>query len=108
MLERWAKGAHHLPKVHLYGSGVCINNYADFATTDSDKLTRLVLLAHLYAIRIELKGSGPRLVKIIAHRRSPAFPGSSWTETHPTLEMLRDSIDTMIAAQTTAPSPVPA
>ena len=103
MLEQWARGAHHLPTVHAFGGGVCINHYADFATTDSDKLTRLVLLAHLHSVRIEIASSGPRMVKVIAHRREPMVPGGSWTTQHPTLEMLRDQIDKMIATRDSHP-----
>ncbi len=59
-----------MPKVHPFGGGICINYSGDLSTFDFDALTSLVLLAHKYAVRIEIASSGPRLVRIIAHRRA--------------------------------------
>lgn len=69
MLEEWACGAHHLSKVYEFGNGVCVNYSGDLSTHDFDRLTRLVLLAHRDAVRIEISSSGPGMVKIIAHKR---------------------------------------
>lgn len=86
MLADWACGKHHLPQVHEFGAGVCINYRGDLSTFDFDRLTRLVLLAHRDAIRIEIGGSGPGMVKIIAHRRKhgdrKTMPHYAW---HPSL-----------------------
>lgn len=54
------------------------------ATFDLDRLTRLVFLAHDRAIRIELCGSAPRLVKLQFHRRNGREGRLS--ERHPSVE----------------------
>lgn len=92
-------GHHHLPETKEHGSGVHINVYPDsLATFDFDRLTTLVLLAHKYAVRIEIGSSGPKMVKIIAHRRIPGGKDLKQHQRHPTLsdliakagEMLRE------------------
>lgn len=84
VLAVYARGHHHLPKVTKWGGGVAINWNGDLATFDFDGLTRLVLLAHANAVRIEIKSSGPGLVKICASRRKPNADGLSMWERHPT------------------------
>lgn len=96
MLADWVLGSHHLPKVHEFGTGVCINYAGDLSTYDHDRLTRLVLLAHKYSVRIEIGSSGPGMVKVIAHRRIPKEEGQRFWQGHPTLEHLRDSIDSYL------------
>ena len=86
-LAAWAKGYHHLPTVHANGAGVHVNWFMDLSTFDFDRLTRLVITAHAYAVRIEIESSGPRLVKIVAHRRSHEAEGIN--ERHPTLSNLQ-------------------
>jgi len=68
-LSDFVLGAHHLPKIHKWGAGICINYSGDLATFDFDRLTRLVLLAHRDHVRIEIGQSGPCRVRIMAHRR---------------------------------------
>lgn len=96
MLAEWAGGTHHLPKVHSFGDGVCINFLNDLSTYDFDRLTRLVLLAHRDAVRVEIAGSGPRMVRIIAHRRKHGDRKSmrqyDW---HPSLDDLVETIKGM-------------
>lgn len=70
MLAEFAGGKHHLPKVYEWGDGVCINWGQGLSTYDFDRLTRLVLLAHRYAIRVDIGSSGPGMVRIICHRRA--------------------------------------
>jgi len=94
MLSEWAGGRHHLPKVYAWGVGVCINHHGDLSTFDYNRLTRLVLLAHRDAVRIEIASSGPRRVKIIAHRRKHG-EGLSMFERHPCLADLAAIIDEM-------------
>lgn len=53
------------------------------ATWDFDQLTRLVLAAHHYCVRVELENGGPRRVKIILHARKRE--GSIY-ERHPTIQ----------------------
>lgn len=99
MLADWVLGNHHLPKVHEFGTGVCVNYRGDLSTYDWDRLTRLVLLAHSYSVRIEIAASGPGMVKVIAHRRVPKAEGQKMWQGHPTLENLRDRIDSHLNVQ---------
>lgn len=91
-LAEFAKGKHHLPKVHTWGRGVCVNWFQGLSTFDYDNLTRLVLVAHKHAVRIEIGSSGPRMVRIIAHRRTHDTAGIN--ERHPTLEDLAERMKT--------------
>jgi len=91
-LARWALGRHHLPKVYDFGTGVCVNWYGDLSTFDMDRLTRLVIIAHAYAIRIEIGSSGPRMVRIIAHRRIHD-PSADIYNRHPDLNDLQLKIE---------------
>lgn len=88
VLSHWIDGDHHLPPVHPFGEGICINYYGDLSTFDFDRLTRLVLVAHRFSVRIEIASSGPGMVKIIAHRRSLEKQAgrSRW---HPDLNCLK-------------------
>ena len=97
-LAEWALGRHHLPRVYEFGAGVCINWYGDLSTHDFDRLTRLVLLAHRDAVRIEIASSGPRMVRIIAHRRTPGRSGTMpQSVRHPTLDELAERISVTAA-----------
>ena len=88
-------GHHHLPKVHEFGPGVCINYSGDLSTFDYSRLTNLVLAAHSRCVRIEILSGGPRSVKIAAHRRKP--DGTRMYDRHPSLNDLRAQIDALIA-----------
>ena len=96
-LADWAGGEHHLPEVKPFGEGVSVNWSGDIATVDFDGLTRLVLLAHRDAVRIQVSYSGPRMIRIAAHRRQhgdrKTMGFSRW---HPGLEELRTDIERMI------------
>lgn len=93
-LSEWVCGRHHLPKVKEFGTGVCINYSGDLSTFDFDRLTRLVLLAHRDAVRIEIASSGPRLVRIIAHKRRHGDRNEmKMHEWHPSLSDLAARID---------------
>ena len=85
----WALGRHHLPKVHQFGNGVCVNWSGDLSTFDFDGLTRLVLIAHRDAVRIEISSSGPGMIRIIAHRREHVTNEKlPMHKMHPTLDDL--------------------
>jgi hypothetical protein len=89
-LATFAGGYHHLPTVHQFGTGVCVNFTGDLSTHDFNRLTMLVLLAHRYAVRVEIASSGPGMVKIIAHRRKHGVRKNLRSfEYHPNLEELR-------------------
>jgi len=100
MLSEWAGGDHHLPHVHVFGTGVCINFLGDLSTFDWNRLTRLVLLAHRDAVRIEMASSGPRMVKIIAHQRAHKPDGRIY-ERHPSLTDLIAEIEKMLPTSNT-------
>lgn len=87
-LSMWVCGDHHLPKVSEFGNGICINFHGDLSTFDFNRLTQLVIIAHRYCVRIEITSSGPRMVRIIAHRRSRTE--TSITKRHPGLTALAD------------------
>lgn len=92
MLSEWALGRHHLPIIRPWGMGVHINWSQDLATFDFDRLTRLVILAHKHAVRIEIRGSTPRMVRIVAHRRRHDSTGCMY-ERHPALGDLKQRIN---------------
>ena len=89
-LSFWVGGDHHLPNVYEWGDGICINMSSDLSTYDWTRLTQLVLIAHRYRIRIQIGSSGPRMIRIIAHRRQER---GHLFERHPGLSELRDECD---------------
>ena len=95
MLSEWVGGDHHLPKVKEFGTGICINYYGDLSTYDWNRLTRLVLLAHRDYVRVEIASSGPRMVKVIAHRSAPTTNGDKQWMRHPSLDDLVNEIQQM-------------
>lgn len=93
MLSEWVCGDHHLPHVHHFGTGICINFYGDLSTYDGSRLTTLVLLAHRDFVRVEIASSGPRRVRVIAHRRKPQEAGDRIHQRHPSLDDLIQQIE---------------
>lgn len=80
------RGIHHVPKITKYGDGNqfwAVNVRSGIATFDSDQLTRLVLAAHHFAVRVEIQSSGPGLVKLLLHTRKR--DGNIY-ESHPTIQ----------------------
>ncbi len=74
VLVRAYRGAHHVPRVrvgqrHLEINHLEINHCGDLSTADGDLLTRLVVLAHDAAVRVEVTASGPYRVKVMLHAR---------------------------------------
>ena len=69
---------------------VSITHNYGLATFDSSELTRLVVLCHDRAIRLEIEGCGPYRMRLIFHRRD-ARAGELW-ERHPEMEEHIDSI----------------
>lgn len=98
-LSRFFRGWHHTPPLKKFGSGVEVNAQScRFSTYDFDLLTRLVIMAHSYAVRVELGDGGPGRVKLIAHRRKhdPCIPGEGLQqhERHPDLDRLIELVST--------------
>lgn len=73
------RGEHHIPgEVKNYGYGWFINcRYASMATYDYDYLTKLVLMSHHFAVRAEIKPSGPGMLKICIWQRKRDGEGLS-------------------------------
>lgn len=78
-------GAHHLPRIQEWGTGIAFSHSGSLATYDGSTLTALVVMAHKKAIRIDIGSSGTRMVRIMAHRRKHEKAGEklAWHERHP-------------------------
>ena len=79
-------GFHHVyGKFKPFGSGVKVSDYGSrWATFDSDRLTRLVILAHDRMIRVEVTPSGPGRIGFALWKRYKREGAMS--ERHPTME----------------------
>lgn len=79
-------GEHHIPsEIKQYGQGFSVvTNRGDFATTDFNNLTRLVLMAHEKCIRTEISGSNKFGSITIAIQKRQRHGGLS--QSHPTIE----------------------
>ena len=80
-------GEHHIPHgskgVKEFGAGWCVNTSHDFATFDSNELTRLVFMAHDRAVRVEIRPASPQYLKICIWQRQR---DGDLYHRHPTLE----------------------
>ena len=84
-------GEHHFPnKIKECGHGWSMVHNSDFATYDFNNLTKLVLMAHRYAIRVELKTVGFNKIRIAIWQR--VRDGKIY-ERHPTIE---DAINNIV------------
>ena len=84
-------GKHHIPsEVKEYGYGWYIFTYTglSFATTDYNNLTRMVLMAHRDAIRVEIKTHSPGRLKLCIWQRKRE---GALTDSHPTIEQAIES-----------------
>ena len=81
-------GEHHIPKggVRVWGVGWYVNHRAgnELATFDSDRLTRLVFLAHDRAVRVAINDCGLGMVRVCIWQR--AREANQFWARHPTLE----------------------
>lgn len=65
------RGIHHVKNIHKEcPTWWWVSVYDGLSTYDFDQLTRLVLAAHRYCVRVEIGGSAPRRVKITLHTRT--------------------------------------
>lgn len=85
-LNRLFKGFHHIhAPFREYGKGLCINtSHAYFSTVDYDTLTKAVIMAHNWGVRMEILGSGPGMIKIALWKRYKRE--GRIAERHPTIE----------------------
>lgn len=81
-------GFHHVHGgLHPWGGGIALNSYqaaSKLATFDFDYLTTAVILAHDRMIRFSVESSGPRMVKLVLHKRHTRE--GQMSERHPTIE----------------------
>lgn len=77
------RGAHHVPRVRVGDRWLEVNHCGDLSTADGDLLTRLVVLAHDAAVRVEISSSAPFMVKITLHARRRTNRNMT---NHPTLD----------------------
>ena len=84
-------GFHHVPgKIKPWGTGIETSIFGSWATFDFNQLTVAVVLAHDRMIRMEIGSSGPRLFRVMFHKRVSRDGGIA--ERHPTLETAAESI----------------
>lgn len=63
------RGAHHVSRVRVGDRWLEVSHCGDLSTADGDLLTRLIVLAHDAAVRVEISSSAPFMVKITLHPR---------------------------------------
>ena len=82
-LNRLFQGFHHIhAPFRKNGEGLSINTRTSyFSTFDYDYLTKAVIMAHNWGVRLEISGSGPGMIKISLWKRSARKGGIS--ERHP-------------------------
>jgi len=85
-------GEHHIPSaIKEFGYGWQLTGrYMNFATTDYNNLTRLVLMAHRDAIRVEIQSPGPGMLRLAIWKRGRE---GGITESHPTIEQAIESFN---------------
>jgi hypothetical protein len=88
-------GAHHVPNIYACGNGIRVAHHGDMATFDGDMLTRLVVLAHDMAVRVEVVPSGPMRVGILLHPRQRE---GRMHERHPDLATALGALSSLRAA----------
>jgi hypothetical protein len=81
-------GFHHTFNIKEWGAGIQMCVPGSWSTYDFNQLTRLVLLAHDRAIRIEIGPASPSYFRVMAHRRK-RDSARMW-ERHPTIEQAID------------------
>jgi hypothetical protein len=86
VLARTFRGIHHVPYWRLRkpaGTGIVVTIMGDFASFDSDTLTRLVVAAHDDAVRVEIRSLPGRTLQLLLHPRERL---GDLYHRHPTME----------------------
>lgn len=77
------RGIHHAGNIKKHAVTFWETNvHGTFSTFDNDVLTRIVLAAHRYAVRVEIGNGGPHRLKLKLHARQRE---GFWHESHPTI-----------------------
>lgn len=91
-------GLHNVPgKIRrgddskMGGVEVCV--YGGLSTFDFERLTRLVLAAHAYCVRVEVSGASPQYVRINLYERHTRYGGRY--ERHPGLDEFSAMVEAM-------------
>ena len=79
-------GDHHMEKVYECGHGIRTTTYGSCSTHDGNLMTRMVLIAHLDCVRLDVDNGGPNRIAVIIHPRDPEATGTC--EGHPNLDAL--------------------
>lgn len=89
-------GIHHCPTIKKKGDADFqrweTNHSGDLATFDFDGLTRLVIAAHFYCVRVSVRSSGPGMIKILIHNRK-GRTGSLFSVRHATMTEALETIN---------------
>ena len=85
LIDAWT-GTHNVKKIVECGRGLEFCTFSGLATHDMGNMTRLVLLAHQYRVRVEVSGAAPNYLRIRLHARDP--DKRTTTEGHPGLNDL--------------------
>lgn len=111
LLGQLFRGIYHIDTSKVDWSQpdhITLTMYGSLSTFDFPQLTELVVLAHDRAIRCEVSGCAPSLLRLMFHRRRRT---GSVTERHPTIEVhietIRDRIGMGIVGEVESPA-VPA
>lgn len=88
MLCRVYGGRHHVRRLKDEGRFLTCLHGSDLATFDFDHMTRLVLGAHEYCLRVSVSNGGPNQLKIWVWDRKRE---GRMSERHPTIEQAMQS-----------------
>ncbi len=91
MLDRAFSGIYHIQRLKRFPGPRPYWTFTEhsLSTYDFDMLTRLVLGAHEYCLRIEISQGGPGCIKVWVHPRE-GREGCSMSKRHPTIQQAID------------------
>ena len=92
LIDAWI-GTHNVKKIFECGKGLEFCTFYGLATHDMGNMTKLVLLAHQYRVRVEVSGAAPNYLRIRLHARDPNK--RTTTEGHPGLDDLAGGVAEM-------------
>ncbi len=78
------RGIHHCPRLKKEYRNLWTVTVSPISTWDFDQLTRLVIAAHHYGVRVEIEPGGPRRIKLVLTPRSSR--DGCFSKRHPTIQ----------------------